>query len=73
MGKSGKSETLRYHQKRREKLRNLSGEFRPSTSDLEKAKQKFLAKGGVIRKLMIASNSVPNVWGDFVRSRVHTT
>lgn len=73
MGKSGNNEMLQYHQKRREKLRNMSGDFRPSSSELEKAKQKFLAKGGVIRKLMIASDSVPNVWGDFVKSRVRTT
>jgi hypothetical protein len=73
MGKSGSNEVLKFHQKRREELRAMSGSFTPSTTELERAKQKFLAKGGVIRKLMIASDSVPNVWGDFVKSRIRTT
>ena len=68
-----RKEMLKFHQKRREKLRGMSGSFTPSPTDLDKAKQRFLAKGGVIRKLMIASDSVPNVWGDFVKSRIRTT
>jgi len=73
MGKSGNSELLRFHQKRREELRAMSGSFTPSITELERAKHRFIAKGGVIRKLMIASDSVPNVWGDFVKSRIRTT
>jgi hypothetical protein len=70
MGQSVNNEMLRFHQKRREELRALTGGFRPSNEDLEKEKQEFLAKGGVIRKLIISRESVPNVWGDFVKSRI---
>ncbi len=72
MGKSGNNEMLKFHQKRREELRAMGG-FSPNTTELEKARQKFIAKGGVIRKLMIASDSIPNVWGDFVKSRIRST
>lgn len=73
MGQSGNSEVLKFHQKRRESLRALPGEFQPSLEDLEKEKQEFLAKGGIIKKLVINSDSVPNVWGDFVKSRLRAT
>ncbi len=73
MGQSVNSEMLKFHQKRREELRGLSGSFRPSNDDLEKEKQEFLAKGGIIKKLIISRESVPNVWGDFVKSRIRAT
>jgi len=73
MGQSGNSETLRFHQRRREELRSMSGDFRPTLEDLERQKQEFLAKGGVIKKLVISSESMPNVWGDFVKSRIRAT
>lgn len=73
MGRSGNSDILKYHQRRREELRAIPGDFRPSEEDLERQKQEFLAKGGVIKKLVIARDSVPNVWGDFVKSRIRAT
>ncbi len=73
MGQSGNSEMLKFHQRRRETLRAMPGDFRPSLEDLEKEKQEFLSKGGIIKKLIIARDSVPNVWGDFVKSRIRAT
>lgn len=73
MGQSGNNEVLKYHQKRREELRSMTGEFKPTEEELERQKQAFLAQGGVIKKLFISSDSVPNVWGDFVKSRIRAT
>lgn len=73
MGQSGNNEVMKFHQKRREKLRAIPGDFRPSMEELEREKQEFLAKGGIIKKLVISSDSVPNVWGDFVKSRIRAT
>jgi len=69
--KQNMNETVyRYHQKRREKLRAITGEFEPSIDELELAKQSFFSDGGKVTKLQITKDSVPNVWGDFVKSRV---
>ncbi|MBU2648799.1 MAG: hypothetical protein ABIK68_03340 [bacterium] len=73
MERSGINKTLKFHQKRREELRSIPGEFQPGLEELEKEKQKFIEKGGVIRRLVISSDSVPNVWGDFVKSRIRAT
>ena len=61
--------TFQYHQKRREVLRSVKGEFQPNTIDLENAKRQYFAQGGVITRLKVTRETVPAVWGDFVKSK----
>jgi len=71
--KRGNEAIFQYHHRRKENLRAMKENFQPSREELEREKQRFLANGGVIKKLIIAKDSVPNVWGDFVRSRIRST
>lgn len=65
--------TFKYHQKRKEVLRSVKGDFQPNTVDLEHAKRQYFSQGGVITRLKVTKESVPAVWGDFVKSKVKMT
>jgi hypothetical protein len=67
--KQGNEVVRSYHQQGRDGLRAMKGGFCPSREELELEKQRFLANGGVIKKLIIGKDSIPNVWGDFVKSK----
>ena len=58
------------HHQRREQLRTLKGEFKPSKTDLEMAKELYFNSGGTVKRLKVTSETRPNVWGDFVKSRI---
>jgi|APSaa5957512622_1039677.scaffolds.fasta_scaffold103715_1 hypothetical protein len=61
--------TFQYHQKRREVLRAVKGDFQPNTIDLEHAKRQYFAQGGVVTRLKVTRETIPAVWGDFVKSK----
>ncbi len=65
-----KSDVFSLHQKRREQLRALKGDFKPTIEELKAAKESFFQKGGQITKLKVTSETKPGVWGDFVKSRI---
>ena len=67
---SNQIDVYKVHQQRREQLRTLKGEFKPTKTELEKAKEKFFDNGGQVTTLKVTSETKPNVWGDFVKSRI---
>jgi hypothetical protein len=71
--KQGNEGVMQYHQQRRDSLRTMQGSFSPSKEELEREKQRFLANGGVIKKLIIGKDSIPSVWGDFVKSKTKSS
>ncbi len=58
------------HHKRRELLRSLKGNFKPTSEDLEEAKKSFFQGGGRVQKLEVTQETKPGIWGDFVKSRI---
>jgi len=62
-------DAFKYHQKRREVLRSVKGDFQPNTIDLENAKMQYFSQGGVITRLKVTRETIPAVWGDFVKSK----
>ena len=58
------------HQQRREQLRSLKGDFKPTQNQLEAEKERFFQRGGSITRLQVTSETKPGVWGDFVKSRI---
>jgi hypothetical protein len=63
-------DVYRVHQQRREQLRSLKGDFKPTRNELEHAKEYFFQKGGKVTTLKVTSETRPSVWGDFVKSRI---
>ncbi|MCG8335534.1 MAG: hypothetical protein MJE63_13520 [Proteobacteria bacterium] len=64
------TDVYKIHQQRREQLRTLKGDFKPSKNELDSAKASFFQKGGKITTLKVTSETRPSVWGDFVKSRI---
>jgi hypothetical protein len=65
-----RSDVFTIHHQRREQLRLLKGDFKPTDDDLQSAKERFFQKGGQVTRLRVTSETKPGVWGDFVKSRV---
>ncbi len=65
-----KGEVFCIHQQRREQLRSLKGDFKPTRDDLKAARERFFQKGGQVTRLRVTSETKPGVWGDFVKSRI---
>ncbi len=63
-------DVYRVHQQRREQLRTLKGDFKPTKNDLDSAKDRFFQNGGMVTRLQVTSQTRPSVWGDFVKSRI---
>ncbi len=63
-------EVYSIHQQRREQLRTLKDDFKPTLDDIESAKKGFFNRGGTVTTLRVTSKTRPGVWGDFVKSRI---
>lgn len=64
------TDVYRVHQQRREDLRSLKDDFKPSLADIEAEKRRFFNRGGKVTRLRVTSETKPGVWGDFVKSRI---
>ena len=64
------TDVYKIHQQRREQLRTLKGDFKPSKNELDNAKASFFQQGGKVTTLKVTSETRPSVWGDFVKSRI---
>jgi len=65
-----RSDAFSIHHQRREQLRSLKGDFKPSLTDIEEEKRRFFSRGGTVTTLKVTSGTEPGVWGDFVKSRI---
>ncbi len=69
-GQRNQIDVYKVHQHRREGLRTLKDDFKPTIDDIEAEKQRFFSRGGTVTTLMVTSETRPSVWGDFVKSRI---